>query len=199
MNPAPPPASLAGLPPAAPVFGLLVGGRPVQADWRQPSPDRFVTEVLSPATATELALFLLPGVVLPPGRGCLIYYAAPPFANWAVLGTLTPERPSAVVHTGWAASPDIACAPVVQVGVSLEPLEAVATAAGALASTAASDKLGFAALVARDLSAYVSSFVQTTSAGERLSLPPDAVDKWAQRLQAKLQRDPNYLLRYNTG
>lgn len=191
-----PPSSLAALPPAPPTFGLLVAGRPVQTDWRLAGPDKLLTEVAAPAGVAELAVFALPGVALPPDRGVLIFAAPPPFTAWTTLGALGPGKPSAVIRTGWAANPEFAGAPVVQVGLSVEPADAVANAASAL-SAGEWDKLGFAQLIARDLTAYMTSFAAPTPAGERLVLPPDAVSRWYAKFEAKFRaQGPGFLYRH---
>lgn len=69
--------------------------RPVDA-----SGSKYVTEVPMPAAITDLTFFLLPGVQLPTGAGVALYYAMPPFQEWAVLGALTAEKPRWVRRYG---------------------------------------------------------------------------------------------------
>lgn len=179
---------------AAPAFGLLAAGRPVATDWRVASETKLVMDVPSPATVTELSVFTMPGVALPPDRGVVVYWAAPPFTEWAPLGALGPARPSITVRPGWSAMPELARAPAVQVGLSVEPVDAVASAASAL-EAGEWDKLGFAQLLAADLAAFMSSFSQVTAAGERLVLPPDALDRWYKKFSDRWRREPGFLYR----
>jgi len=195
----PAPTSLAGLPrmPRA-VFGLLAGSRPVNLDFRQtPSATRFVAEVLAPAQAAELALFLLPGSELPPGSGAVVYFAVPPFSSWSALTTLTAMRPSSIVRTGWSANAEVAAAPVVQVGVSLEPLADVEAAHEALRGKEVTEQLTHAQLVARDLFSFLGSFQQSIAGvGERLVVPTDAIDKWIAKFENKFRMfGPGFLYR----
>lgn len=197
MAAAPPPSTLAHLPPATGLFGLVIEGRPATADFRvaDPSGERFLIEVPYPASASEICLFLLPGVALPPGKGVVIYFATPPFTDWAVLGTLHPGKMSTVIRTGWAASEAVAPAPVVQLGLGLLPLEQVKDVVTSLASETW-DKVGFAGLVAGDLFNYLSSFAQVIpTVGERFVIPPTAIDKWKARFEEKFRLDPNFLLK----
>lgn len=188
-------SALAALPPAPPTFGLLVSGRPVMVDFRVAGENKLLIEVPSPASISELSVFALPGVQLPPDRGVLIFYAAPPYSNWTTLGALGPAKPSTFIRTGWNSQPDMAGAPSIQLGLSIEPADAVANTASAL-DTAEWDKLGFAQLIAKDVTAFLSSFSQVTTAGERLVLPPDAIDRWYKKFEAKFRHEgPAFLYR----
>lgn len=189
-QPAPPPSALAALPPAPPMFGLLVSGRPLLVDWRVAGENKLLIEIPQPASVNELSIFMLPGFSLPPDRGVLIFYAPPPFSNWANLGALGPSKPSLTVRTGWGSQPELAAAPVVQLGLSVEPADAVMSAASALDSQEW-DKLGFAQLLARDLTEFLSSFNE----GSRLVLPSDAVDRWYKKFESKFRHDPTFLYR----
>ena len=168
--------------PAAPTLGVLIDGGPCLTTWVAAGDNRMVLDVPNAPPLTELAVFLLPGVTLPPGRGVVIYARVAPYDSWAALGALGAARPSVFIRPIWPA--EWARAPFVRLGASLEPTEAVASAAEALAAAEGS-RAGFAELVARDLSAYLGSYATTTAGGERLVLPRDAVDKWFGRFVTK--------------
>jgi len=186
---------LAGLPLAPPLFGVLVAGRAVQVDFRVASGTKLLLELPSPAAIAELSVFLLPGAALPAGHGAVVYVAPPPFSAWAVVGTLSPSRPSFTVHTGWAANAELAPARVVQLGVSVEPAEAVISAASTL-DAAESGTLGVASLLARDLTEFLGSFAQQRPGeGSRLVLPCDVVDRWHAKCQTRFRVDPGWLHR----
>jgi hypothetical protein len=191
-------APLASLPLAPPLFGVLVAGRPVQSDFRVASAQSLIIELRDPGSIRELSVFLLPGAALPAGSGALVFFAPPPFTAWANLGALTMAAPSTTIHTGWAASAELAAAPCVQLGVSVEPAEAVVSAASAL-HAAEWDKLGFAQLLARDLTEFLGSFAQMRPEGNRLVLPVDAVDRWLAKFQSKFRSDPGFLFRKPSG
>lgn len=48
--------------------------------------------------------------------------------------------------------------------------------------------------IARDLSVFLSSF-QVSPANGMLQVPPDAIDKWLVKFEAKFKRDPQFLFR----
>jgi hypothetical protein len=121
--------------------------------------------VPAPGQAGEISLFMLPAALtaLPADRGVLIYCGiGGSGGGFTTLGALTKERPSTVIRTGWPTNPELAPLPAVQLGLSVEPLATVANAAGAVASSAEWDKLGFAQLVARDLFNFMQSFSQVS-------------------------------------
>ena len=186
--------------PAPPVvvstaFGLVVSGRPLQCDFTQLDPTHFVIEVPSPATAPELTVFFLPPALaaLPEDAGVVIF-ASSPGGGFTTLGALTRACPSVVLRTGWPSNAQVAGQQSVQLGLAVEPLASVANVAGAL-SRGDGDRLAFAQLVAKDLFTFLQSFTQTTPVGDRLLLPPDAVDRWMKKFTLKFQHDPNFLLR----
>lgn len=107
-----------------PICGLVPAGRPVVTAWRQLSDTRFVTELPAPGAVAEVAAFLLPTPVLPGDRGLNFYFSLNG-VEWTPLGVLTATRPSAIWRTGWPLNKEVAEAPVVQVGVSVEGVDAV--------------------------------------------------------------------------
>ena len=161
----------AATPPAAsaapPCFGLLVGDRPCSTDcWVASGEGRLYADVPAPASVTELAIFLLPGVALPPDRGVVVYASVPPYSAWTVLSALGPGRPTVFIRPEWASQPEFASAATVRLGLSLEPPDAVAAAASAVRG-AEDSRGGLAELIARDLAAFLGSFSASTTAGER--------------------------------
>ena len=182
--PAPAPSSLHGLPALpAPVLGLVAGARGVTFDFRAPAPNRFLCEILHPTTVADIALFLLPGQSLPPGAGLVGFFSTPPFAAWTPLPgcRLDASRPSVICATGWPTNADLAGAPVLQLGLSLEPLEAVV----ALERAADAEQRGLAQLVAKDLAAFLASFSGVAGADGRIVLAPNALERWLSKFDAK--------------
>jgi Protein of unknown function (DUF775) len=47
-----------------------------------------VAEIMYPQQIAEIVFFLLPTSPLPAGSGAVLYYSAPPFANWELLGCI---------------------------------------------------------------------------------------------------------------
>lgn len=159
------------------VFGMLVSGRPVQTDFLEVVPGaRYVAQLEAPAAISEVSLFLLPGNDFPADKGIAVYYGVPPYSEWTLLGTLHAGRKSATFRTGWPTMPEVASQAVVQIGLSVEPIETITNLTESL-TAAEWDKLGFVELVANDFARYASSFAQVTPMGERLVLPVDCVDR----------------------
>lgn len=180
---------------AASPLCLLLPGRPVRSDFVAVSPTRFMIELPQPSSIPELGVFLQPGAVLPPSAGLVIYWALPPFESWTALGTVSAAQPSAILRTGWPSTPEVAAAPAVRLGVSLEEAGVVANLASAQ-DAGAFDKLGFAQLVAQDLFTFLGSFASVVpGVGERLVIPPSALQLWLTRIVGKFRQDPNFLFR----
>lgn len=181
-----------GLQPATSIFGIVAPGRPVSVEFGASSPDKLLIEVPNPGQITELSIFALPGVTLPSDQGAIIYYSVAPFANWVALGTITANAPSTFIQTGWTTNQEVLNAPVLQIGISMEPISEVLNIKQ-VKTVEEWDKLSFTQLVARDMFKYLGSFAQSTPAGERLILPLNALDRWLKRFEEKFRRNPNFL------
>jgi len=197
--PAAPAAAAAALPTASALFGCVVSGRAVTTSFSELVPgSRYTLEVPSPATAASLTIFLLPGVALPADRGITVLWSAPPHAEWTPLGVLTPAAPSATFRTGWPAAlaPPAPQPPpaALLLGLAVEPLDAVASVAGAL-SAGEEDQLATAQLVARDLYTFLSSFCVASPVGERVVMPMTAIDRWLAKFADKYRHDKGFLLK----
>ncbi|KAI1186508.1 hypothetical protein F5B17DRAFT_359781 [Nemania serpens] len=100
-----------------PLFGLLPAGQPLQTTpTSQPNPTSFLyflpgTTPSNPRPFAHLAVFLLPGVSLPPNTAAAIYFALNPSAfapggpgsaaaNFKFLGGVGPGKESAVFKLG---------------------------------------------------------------------------------------------------
>ena len=160
-------------------LGLLIPKRPIRTDFVQVSPTRWVITIEAPSAVPELAIFLLPGQTLPHGAGLAYFWSLPPHTDWVALGSTTGAAPSGIFRTGWPSTPEVAAAPLVQLGVSLEAEHT----AESLGVAAASDK-GLATLLAADLASFLGSFSTVDPMhGERLLVPPAALDTWLRRVQ----------------
>ena len=73
-----------------------------------------VAEIPAPAQVAEVVFFLLPTSPLPAGSGAVLYYAAPPFTNWELLGSIDHSCPSAILRTGWSSDEALQNAPGVR-------------------------------------------------------------------------------------
>ena len=183
--PQPPPA------PSPSPLGLLIPGRPISTDFAMTSPTQFTAAIPAPGGVPELAVFLVPGQALPQGYGLALYFSLPPFTEWSALGTTSPASPSGIFRTGWPSTPAVAAAPELRLVVSLETGAAVANLQ---AATGAGTDKGLAQLLAEDLVTCLGSYAQVMPGlGERIVLPPAALQAWLARVAEKTRADPNLL------
>jgi protein Hikeshi len=175
----------------------------------------------SPLTlVNELTFFLLPSAasILPPNVGLMIYWqlqilngGASSSSGFELLGTLIPHtRPSNIFRTGWAEHDQFltTLAPnqpaQIVIGISIEPLESVQNVEEThsisqqhrqqqIATTTAvmAQKIG------QDLFNYMRSFDTNgaTTGNQTIAVPANIFDRWWQRFERKLQRDPNFFLK----
>ncbi|EFN55405.1 hypothetical protein CHLNCDRAFT_134521 [Chlorella variabilis] len=145
----------------------------------------------------EVALFLTQAGVLPPDLGLALYVSIGG-ADWSYRGErfVSNGHPSDVLPLSWPDPAGGLAAPpgpgFAQIGVSLEPLAALAEKEGS--------KLGareeFAKRVGLDLFNFMQSFGGVQSVGgDKLLVPANILDHWYQRLSNRLRRDPDWLTR----
>lgn len=103
------------------MFGVVIPGRPIITEFQTIDPTKAISIIDYPATVAEITFFLLPNTPIPPGYGAILYFAVPPFNSWVLLGAVTANKPSGIFRTGWSTHEEVINAPVVQLGVSLEP------------------------------------------------------------------------------
>ncbi|DAZ92739.1 TPA: hypothetical protein N0F65_002557 [Lagenidium giganteum] len=173
-------------------FGVVVAGRPVMIDFKEIGPSHYVTEIYDPMQVTDLTFFLLPNSPVPPGFGAVLYFAVPALQNWQLLGTVFAEKPSAIFRTGWPTHPDVAGQPVLQLGVSIEPLDNVKNLG--IEASGLAERKEFALKIAMDLFNYMTSF-STSQDQSYMVVPTNLLDKWMERFETKYKRDPNFMLK----
>jgi len=178
---------------SAPILGLVISGRPLRTDFVSADASKLVLDVPAPASVSSLTLFLLQP--LPPGSGLALYWSLPPFTDFVALGALTSDAPSALFQTGWASTPEIAAAPSIRLGAALERADVCANLIATTAAARESRAAGFAQLVAADVGTFLGSFSQKTPDGERLVIPPSALDSWLRRVGERFRSDPEFLRR----
>jgi hypothetical protein len=97
-------------------------------------------------------------------------------------------------RTGWGAL--VAPGASVQLAVSLESMDVAANLGLAAGGEALEDRATFAAAIARDLWAFLTSFAQgVQSNGQMMLVPTTVLDKWLARFNTKFARDPNFMLK----
>ncbi|KAH7631362.1 hypothetical protein B0T09DRAFT_262920 [Sordaria sp. MPI-SDFR-AT-0083] len=126
-----------------PLFGLVPAGQPaIISPTEAPSPTSFLYAIppTNPNGPSKpfghVVVFLLPGVVLPPGTAAAIYLVTPPSAalgqtapNFKFLGGIGPGKESAIFKVGPGSTGGGNGAPQenVVIGVSVEDAESVAS------------------------------------------------------------------------
>mmetsp|Transcript_35710 Transcript_35710/g.72779 ORF Transcript_35710/g.72779 Transcript_35710/m.72779 type:complete len:221 (-) Transcript_35710:202-864(-) len=179
------------------LFAVTVPGRPLALSWSIISPTRAVlTEPIVLATSVpDLVVSLMPGSSFLMAEQAAMVYWSTDGTSWSLLGAVWHQRPSQIFRTGWGAlglPPESS----VQLAVSIEPME-VATNLGLGASgEAVEDRKTFAAAIARNLWAFLTSFAQgVQNNGEMMLVPTTVLDRWLVRFNEKFSIDPNFMLK----
>lgn len=228
-------------------FGLIVPGGPVRQDFVavDETHQKFALELnlegssmLEVGAIHELVVFLgaaAANELKASGKGCLVYWriacevpggtmsGRPPLlSGFELLGSLSPDRPSAVFRTGWSEHDTILSIPPtarplgITIGLSLEPMDAVhnltGDSVGAAATAAAGGGGGLAThttshaiatsrrplvaqKIAQDLFNYMESFDTGAHGGGQMLVPKNIFERWWKRFEQKSQRDPNFFLK----
>jgi protein Hikeshi len=221
---------------SSPLLGLVVPGGPVRTDFVpvDATGTKWSLTLSSPGdlpcpvtVVNELVCFLLPSPLLPPNHGVLLYWQAhvvgsssnsaasmmnqDTVTGFEVLGSLTPQRPSAILRTGWSEHDQLVSVMgipppprvTVTIGVSIEPLEQIQNIVGSGNSNAASAAATarrplVAQKIALDLFNFMSSFdtgSNSPSSSTTMVVPKNIFERWWKRFEAKSQRDPNFFLK----
>jgi len=176
-------------------FGVVVPGRPLMSDFQAVNETKAVALLEHPTLVAELTFFLLPTTPVPPGYGAILYYAAPPFTNWVLIGGVDPSKPSGIFRTGWPTNEELVGVGVVQLGIALEPLETL----GNLEQGTAGVENGFAYAhkIALDLFQFMASFASSSSQPGAMLVPNNIFDTWLERFERKYRLDPTFFLKSN--
>ncbi|KAJ3191372.1 hypothetical protein HK101_007835 [Irineochytrium annulatum] len=138
------------------MFGVIVGGRPVQMS-QQVAESKYLFEVIDAKSVNHIVVFLTGQALFPPGFAATVHFLWPnpnAPATWQMLGYLSNEKPSAIFklsnNGGGSASKsqmmlasdemmedNVAGEPVTaQLGISIEPEAVVYAAVSAMSSEA---------------------------------------------------------------
>jgi protein Hikeshi len=106
-----------------PYFGIVIPGRPLITEFHAVDQTKAFTIIEQPATVPDLSFFLFPSSPIALGYGAILYYSLPPFQNWEIIGSVSPEKPSGIFHTNWTTNEEIlrSGCQMLQLGVSIEP------------------------------------------------------------------------------
>ncbi|EGO59531.1 hypothetical protein NEUTE1DRAFT_145523 [Neurospora tetrasperma FGSC 2508] len=219
-----------------PLFGLIPAGQPVIiSPTEAPSPTSFLyaippTNPNSPPGSAiskpfgHVVVFLLPGVVLPPGTAAAIYLVTPPSPalgqtapNFKFLGGIGPGKESAIFKVGPGAGGTGGGNENVVIGVSVEDAESVAsrmTATGTTTPAAAPTSgngtegalvpvsaarqqpstLVLAQRIIKNAFNFLSSYTGSTP-GQMEVVPLKAFEEWWKKFESKVRTDPGFLER----
>lgn len=210
--------------PAAQAFAVVFSGFPVRTDFApvDASGLKFACRLQSPgdipsplATVSDIVLFLLPNVPLPPDHGVLCYWQlsvtnSPPgveltSTGFELLGALTPDQPSNIFYTGWGENEQViqltaSGTPVVlTIGLSLEPLGNIGNILSASGTNNSlqrqQNRLWVAQKIGADLFAFMRSFDTGAAGVGNMVVPTNIFDRWFRRFEARMQRNPNFFLK----
>ncbi|CAJ1920440.1 unnamed protein product [Cylindrotheca closterium] len=200
----------AGNPPS---FGLIVPGGPVLTEFApmDATGTKFAMTLSSPGQlpspltlVNELVCFLTNPQSLPPNHGVLLYWQlsfAQEQSGFELLGSLTPDRPSEILRTGWSEhSQFMVVGPnepaQVTIGLSIEPMDSVRNLAMTTTDTHNRSKRPLVAQkIAQDLLNFMNSFDSGASGPSQMVVPKNIFERWWQRFENKSRRDPNFFMK----
>lgn len=199
-----------------PAFGLVAAGQPViTSPTETPSPTSFVYAIPPAAPGAKpfshIAVFLLPGVTLPPDTAAAIYLVTPAGTGQTAptskfLGGVGPGKESAIFNLGSHDALSPSSSPVV-IGISVEPAAYVtqliterSAAAAASGSGAGQQALAtrpstlvLAQRIIRNAFNFLAGFSGT--AGQVEVVPLKAFEDWWRKFESRVRSDPGFLER----
>mmetsp|Transcript_30694 Transcript_30694/g.45435 ORF Transcript_30694/g.45435 Transcript_30694/m.45435 type:complete len:203 (+) Transcript_30694:110-718(+) len=195
------------------LFGLLIPGQQVRTDFvpADPAGAKFTLTLTftlpneNPTSIADVVFFLLPGAVLPPNFGAVLYWQVSNTssnAGFEMFGAVTSNRPSGVLRTGWAQHESVlaACsAPVVTItlGVSIEPIENIQNLD--ISTRGVEDRANVAKKIALNLFNFLQSFDFMSQGDGTITVPNNVFDRWMQRFEAKYKMDPNFFMKSSSS
>ncbi|KAK3398497.1 hypothetical protein B0T20DRAFT_353987 [Sordaria brevicollis] len=207
-----------------PLFGLVPAGQPaIITPTEAPSPTSFLyaippTNPSGPAKPFgHVVVFMLPGVVLPPGTAAAIYLVTPPSPgqttpNFKFLGGIGPGKESAIFKVG-PGSAGAGHEGNVVIGVSVEDAESVASRMSSSGSGTTGDNnnasgalvpvrqvqqpstLVLAQRIIKNAFNFLSSFTGGGNPGQMEVVPLKAFEEWWKKFESKVRTDPGFLER----
>ncbi|XDG06990.1 hypothetical protein ABKA04_006605 [Annulohypoxylon sp. FPYF3050] len=207
-----------------PLFGLLPAGQPlITTPTSQPLPSNFLYAIPhtipspanpNPKPFSHLAVFLLPGVELPPGTAASIYIALNPSAlaasdgsdpKFQFLGGVGPGKESAVFKLSPSSAEGVVIGISVEEGSAvaekiqqLHPESGTSTAivhAGGGAGGGKPSTQVLAQRIIQNAFNFLSGFSGTVGAGGVEVVPLKAFQEWWRKFENKVRNDPTFLER----
>jgi hypothetical protein len=203
-----------------PVFGVLISGKPIQAEFMRLSETDFVTEISDASTINHMAVFLTGTVPLPEGFGASVYmrWSDNNSNSWHYLGAISNTKPSAffrVAHfMNASANHDNVFAiqnytgakGSAQIGISVEPVVNIEGRVAA-SGTSVSNQTNFEEFqekTIQNLVNYAQSFVRKLPIPDHPGrfgnfIPVEIIDQWYQNFKRKLKLNPNFWRNLGSG
>ncbi len=197
-----------------PLFGLVPAGLPMlMAPTETLSPTSLIFSIPTGGTRPfrHLAVFLLPGVTLPPATAAAIYLVGPPAPGSSTptsvfLGGVGQGKESAIFRLP-TPPPGAEPAALVVIGISIEDEASVATrakeiaagkpgaaAAGAMVQVGGPPTtLVLAQRIIRNAFNFLASF--SGQAGQVEVVPLRAFEEWWRKFESRVRSDPGFLER----
>eukprot|EP00924_Labyrinthula_sp_SR-Ha-C_P014587 maker-scaffold_34-snap-gene-2.42-mRNA-1 protein AED:0.25 eAED:0.25 QI:0/0/0/1/1/1/2/0/177 len=167
------------------VCGLVISNHSIITEWQQISDSKLQTSVFLKENPAQLCFFLFPGALLNNQQALALYFAVSPFDNWTILDFLSFENPSVFIQRPLSGVVKEGQNVEVKLGVSVENLSEMKRMN--LQDRKEKEIENIALKIATDLINFIGSFSQTTQFGEKLVVPPNALDRWLQKFKRKLK------------
>jgi hypothetical protein len=194
------------------MFGLLISGRPIDAQPQAISPTQFAFQVPSRPAFNHIAVFSLPGNELPPDAAAAIFIQIPPSTEFKLVGALSSMRPSTMfkINTGNNVAPSAGDdqlmlddtpegveigGPAIVVGIEIQPaaqVKALLAEQKANSSTQLVPSSYSAKILAQRIIANAFNFLASFGSD---TVPLKAFESWWSKFESKVNNDPSFLER----
>ncbi|KAI5198477.1 hypothetical protein E4T39_06763 [Aureobasidium subglaciale] len=200
------------------MFGLLIAGRPIDAQPQAISPTQYAFQVPSRPAFNHIAVFSLPGNELPPDAAAAIFIQLPPSTEFKLVGAVSSLRPSTMfkINTGnnvvpGAGEDDLMLdetpegvevgGPAIVVGIEIQPAAQV--------KALLADQKANSTQIVRSIQSATASPVTTKILAQRIianafnflasfgsdTVPLKAFEAWWSKFESKVNNDPSFLER----
>eukprot|EP00761_Pharyngomonas_kirbyi_P014248 gb/GECH01014278.1/.p1 GENE.gb/GECH01014278.1/~~gb/GECH01014278.1/.p1 ORF type:complete len:195 (+),score=45.77 gb/GECH01014278.1/:1-585(+) len=194
------------------MFGILIPGRPVISEMEQVDENKWAIEIPDCKGITEMCVFLLGTEPLPENTGAGVYLSFDT-QNWEYVGLVHMGCPSAMMRVPSSfsetpSSPNVSFAGIeaqansMVVGISIEPpdvLESLEANNPHSLQNMSSEIVTVGKHIATDLFRFMESFAKPTDWGECLVVPTNVLERWMNRFEDKVARDPYFWKQNNTS
>ncbi|VDN57730.1 unnamed protein product [Dracunculus medinensis] len=197
------------------IFGVIIAGRLIQANFIQASEREYVTEVEDAGSINHIVVFLTGILPFPDGSGGCVFIRWPQLqseTNWHYLGSISNAKPSAIfrvaqlhkldaIHESVFTSLPLSTSAngIAQIGISIEPLSAIDSKVPAVGITPSQQPLHmeFPEKMLKNFVNYVTSFVVTIPRPENPNsvvefIPASTIQNWYTNFYNRLKQNPDF-------